>query len=230
MVPVTREQLLSLAPRARSEYLQAFADADTILAAYGINDNAMRLAHFMAQVLHETGDLTILTESMNYSVQGLLDTFGTHRISIAQAQALGRSDAHPADQRGIANVVYGGQFGLTNLGNTQPDDGWNFRGTGLIQMTGRDSRTRIGSAIAVDLVNTPANAADPRFLLKIACEEWKQKGCSSFADADNILRVTKLINGGTIGLDDRKAKLVKTKAMWLSAPPVAAATPPQATV
>ena len=216
MIPVTNEQLTQQAPQARPEYLEAFADADTVLAKYGINDNGLRLAHFMAQVLHETGGLKILTESMNYRPDALISLFSRQRISIADAQRLGRTDAHPADQRGIANILYGGAFGKAQLGNTEPDDGWNFRGTGLLQMTGRDSRTRIGAKLDVDLVNVPENAADPRYLLPIAAEEWNEKGCNVPADADDIARVTKLINGGNIGLDDRKAWLVKTKAVWLT--------------
>jgi putative chitinase len=217
MIPVTKEQLTQQAPQARPEYLEAFAGADTVLAKYGINDNGLRLAHFMAQVLHETGGLKVLTESMNYRPDALISLFSRKRISIADAQRLGRTDAHPADQRGIANILYGGAFGKAQLGNTEPDDGWNFRGTGLLQMTGRDSRTRIGAKLDVDLVNVPENAADPRFLLSIAAEEWSEKGCNVPADADNIARVTKLINGGNIGLAERTAWLVKTKAVWLTA-------------
>jgi putative chitinase len=218
MIPVTQEQLTQLAPQARPEYLQTFADADTVLAKHGINDNGLRLAHFMAQVLHETGGLKILTESMNYKPDALIALFSRGRISIADAQRLGRTDAHPADQRGIANILYGGAFGKAQLGNTEPDDGWNFRGTGLLQMTGRDSRTRIGEKLDVDLLNIPPdNAIDPRFLLQIAAEEWNEKGCNVPADADNVNRVTKLINGGNIGLAERTAWLVKTKAVWLPA-------------
>ncbi len=216
MIPVTKEQLTQQAPQARPEYLEAFADADTVLAKYGINDDGLRLAHFMAQVLHETGGLKILTESMNYRPDALISLFSRQRISIADAQRLGRTDAHPADQRGIANILYGGAFGKAQLGNTEPDDGWNFRGTGLLQMTGRDSRTRIGAKLDVDLVNVPENAADPRYLLPIAAEEWNEKGCNVPADADDIARVTKLINGGNIGLAERTAWLVKTKAVWLT--------------
>jgi putative chitinase len=217
MIPVTREQLTQLAPQARPEYLETFDDADTVFAKYGIDDNGLRLAHFMAQVLHETGGLKIMTESMDYRPDALISLFSRQRISIDDAQRLGRTDAHKADQRGIANILYGGAFGKAQLGNTEPDDGWNFRGTGLLQMTGRDSRTRIGAKLDVDLVTVPENAADPRFLLQIAAEEWKEKGCNVPADADDIARVTKLINGGNIGLAERTTWLVKTKAVWLNA-------------
>src|SRR5438270_1894681 len=228
MIPVTKAQLLSLAPNARAEYLQTFDNADEVFAKYAINVSGLRLAHFMAQVLHESGGFTIMYESLNYKADALISLFSRARISVADAEKYGRTDAHPADQRMIGDTIYGGDWGRINLGNTQPDDGYAFRGTGLLQMTGRGSRTTIGTKLGVDLVNNPDNAADPKYLLSIACEEWNEKGCNPFADKDDILTVTKKINGGTNGLDSRKAWLVKTKAIWLAAAP-AAAQPPEIT-
>ena len=219
MISITREQLQSLAPNPQAIYASAFTEADDVLAKYGINETPLRVAHFMAQVLHESGLLRVKQESMNFTPQGLMETFGPKRITIAQAQQLGRSGAQKANQQAIANLVYGGAWGLKNLGNTAPDDGWNFRGTGLLQMTGRDSRLRIGRALGIDLIGSPELALDPRFVLYIACEEWHQKGCNPFADADNIDRVTKLINGGNVGIDERRALLVRTKQVWLSGAP-----------
>lgn len=214
MIPVTKEQLLSLAPGARPEYLQTFENADQVFAQYNINDSALRVAHFLAQVLHETGGFKIMFESLNYTPQALIGLFSRARISVDDANKYGRTDEHPADERMIGNTIYGGPWGLKNLGNTAPDDGYNFRGTGLLQMTGRGSRTTIGTNLGVDLVNNPANGADPQYLLAIACEEWNEKGCNPYADKDDILTITKKINGGTNGLDSRKAWLVKTKAIW----------------
>lgn len=214
MIPVTKEQLLSLAPGARPEYLQTFENADQVFAKYNINDSALRVAHFLAQVLHETGGFKIMFESLNYTPQALIGLFSRARISVDDANKYGRTDEHPADERMIGNTIYGGPWGLKNLGNTAPDDGYNFRGTGLLQMTGRGSRTTIGTNLGVDLVNNPANGADPQYLLAIACEEWNEKGCNPYADKDDILTITKKINGGTNGLDSRKAWLVKTKAIW----------------
>ncbi len=214
MIPVTKEQLLSLAPGARPEYLQTFENADQVFAKYNINDTALRVAHFLAQVLHETGGFKIMFESLNYTPQALIGLFSRARISVDDANKYGRTDEHPADERMIGNTIYGGPWGLKNLGNTAPDDGYNFRGTGLLQMTGRGSRTTIGTNLGVDLVNNPAKGADPQYLLAIACEEWNEKGCNPYADKDDILTITKKINGGTNGLDSRKAWLVKTKAIW----------------
>lgn len=229
MIPITSAQLWSLAPNPDPIYAAAFNEADQVLARYGINETPLRLAHFMAQVLHESGLLRIRSESMNYTPAALLSTFGTHRITPAQAQQFGRTAEHPANQRAIANIVYGGTWGRQNLGNTDPEDGWNFRGTGLLQMTGRDSRRRIGNALGIDLVGTPELALDPRYVLYIACEEWDHKGCNPFADADNITRVTKLINGGNIGLAKRQELLVRTKQIWVTPAPPASQTEPVVT-
>ena len=214
MIPITSKQLKRLAPNPRVVYTTAFAEADEVLAKYGINDTALRLAHFMAQVLHECGRLRILQESMNYTPKGLITTFKKHRISEEQAARFGRTDAHPADQRAIANIVYGGQWGLKHLGNREAEDGWNFRGAGLLQMTGRESRERIGKALGLDLVGDPGLALDARYVLPIACEEWKEKGCNAFADDDDVEAVTKAINGAYIGLEKRKERLVETKKEW----------------
>lgn len=214
MIQVTKAQLLSLAPGAVPAYLQTFENADEVLAKYKINDNALRVAHFLAQVLHETGGFKIMFESLNYTPQALISLFSRARISVDDANKYGRTDQHPADERMIGNTIYGGAWGLKNLGNNAPDDGYNFRGTGLLQMTGRGSRTTIGTKLGVDLVNVPGNGADPQYLLSIACEEWNEKGCNPFADQDDVVKITKKINGGVNGLDSRKAWLVKTKATW----------------
>jgi putative chitinase len=229
MISITLEQLRSLAPSPQAVYAAAFNEADSVLAQYGINETPLRVAHFLAQVFHESGQLTILQENMNYTPDGLIATFGTKRVTSAQAQQLGRTQTQKANQQAIANLVYGGAWGAKNLGNTASDDGWNFRGTGLLQMTGRDSRLRIGRALGIDLVGSPELALDPRFVLRIACEEWHQKGCNPFADADNIERVTRLINGGSIGLEARRALLVRTKQIWAAPPPAMHAAGPAAT-
>lgn len=204
MVSVTKEQVLRVAPNARGTYLEAFQDADEVLGKFDINARKLRLAHFMAQVLHECGGLTILRENMNYSAARLRVVF-PNRVTAAEAQAL----AHRPEQ--IANKVYGGR---ADLGNNRPGDGFKFIGRGMLQLTGRDSYTRAGTGIEANLVNTPDLAFDPKFSLKIAAWEWNEKKCNGPADDDNIKLVTRRINGGQNGLADRKEWLTKTKAIW----------------
>src|ERR1700682_3639529 len=128
MIPLTADQLNVLAPNAKPNYKTAFESADDVLAKYGINDSALRLRHFMSQVLHETGGLTILIESLNYRAERLLEVWPTRFKTVADATPF----AHNAEA--LANNVYGGR-----LGNTQPGDGWKFIGRGLLQITGRES-------------------------------------------------------------------------------------------
>lgn len=214
MIPVTRSQILKLAPDAKANYIDAFSRADELFARYGINATARRLAHFLAQVLHESGNLTVLTESMNYSPEGLLSTFGEARISAETAQRLGRRSGHPAEQEAIANIVYGGAFGRRQLGNVEQGDGWRFRGHAGMQMTGRDSFLRIGKRLGVDFVSNPDLSLQAPYVLSTACEEWDEKGCNALADSNDIVGVTKRINGGRIGLNDRQAQLARTSAVW----------------
>lgn len=213
MTTITRQQLATLAPHALPVYLAAFDSSDSVLPAYAVV-TPLRLAHLLAQVLHETGGLTILRENMNYRAQALIDLFDRDRISEAQALQFGRTDDHPADERAIANAIYGGQWGRRNLGNTEPTDGWDFRGCYLLQHTGRDFFSRMATKFGIPLSDIcDPSKIDPRFILMMACEEWNEKGCNVFADQDDITTITKKINGGSIGLPMRKAWLAKVKAV-----------------
>ncbi len=171
--------------------------------------NRLRMIHFLAQVTHESGFRPI-AESLNYSVAGLKATFSRQRISSAQCEALGRSAGRPADQQGIGNTVYGGSWGRTNLGNTLGGDGYRYRGRGLIQLTGRANYRRTGTEFEInpDLVLTPAGS------IKAAADFWRTRGLNVASDADDVVRVTKIINGGDKGLAERKALTAKLKAIW----------------
>lgn len=203
MIPLTLEQLRLLAPNARSSYREAFAKADETFAAYGINDNKLRLAHFMAQALHETGGLTVLMENMNYSAKRMTQVWPKRFPTEKDAQPY----AHNPEK--LANKVYGGR-----MGNDKPGDGWKYIGRGIIQCTGKESYAKFGKLLGIDLVGNPDLAIDPRYSLHIACEEWKEKGCNALADEDSITKITQKINGGQIGIADRKDWLVKTKKVW----------------
>lgn len=115
------------------------------------------IAYIMATPYHETGTPRMVPsrESLNYSPEGLLATFGRHRISEADARRLGRMAGRPANQREIGNIIYGGEWGRKNLGNTQPNDGWLYRGGGMEHLTGRANFDRTGRAIGVDLLGNP---------------------------------------------------------------------------
>jgi predicted chitinase len=100
------------------------------------------------------------------------------------------------------------------LGNTQPGDGARFHGRGIFQLTGRANYLAYGKRLGIDLIANPERASDPLTSLRIACEYWKAHGLNALADADNVLAITRKINGGTNGLSERKAYLAKAKALW----------------
>lgn len=179
----------------------------------------LRVAHALAQQSVETGGFSKLVESLNYSVAGLRATFGKSRISDSDCQRLGRkagaSPLSPAVQEEIANLVYGGAFGTKQLGNNQIGDGWRFRGRGAKQTTGRSNYNDVKTVTGIDVISSPDLLADPEMAVKAACIFWDKKNCNHFADKDDILGLTQTVNGGTNGLPDRKAALLRAKAILL---------------
>lgn len=181
---------------------------------YDIN-TPLRKAHFLAQIGHESNSFKSVSESLNYSVDGLLKTFSRTRISEMDARKYGRTSTQPADQQAIANIVYGGDWGVKNLGNTQPGDGWKFRGRGLLQVTGRANYTKLNQALNFDLVNRPERLVEDNLISAMAAGYyWSYKALNNWADKDDIVAITRLINGGTNGLDDRKSRLARAKKVF----------------
>lgn len=157
------------------------------------------LEDFLPNVLHESAMLTRLEENLNYTPDGLLTTFGAHRITPAQAQAVGRiAGKQAADQRAIANIVYGGEWGRKNLGNILPDDGWKYRGRGPIQITGADNYRFVGDLVGQNLEGIPDLLAQPRFALEACVAWWEDRIPDSMLGETTALR--KRVNGGTLGL------------------------------
>jgi putative chitinase len=127
--------------------------------AMKVND-PRHVAYILATPMIETGgSFRPIVENLNYSTAALTTKFGS-RISTEDARRFGRNDNHPADQRQIANRIYGGQWGKQNLGNTQPDDGWDMRGRGLCQMTGRRNYELFGARLGIDLAGNPDLASE----------------------------------------------------------------------
>lgn len=210
IVSVTPAQISKLAPNARSVYLTAFATADADLAPFGVNATKLRLVHFLAQVCHETDGLSIRVESMNYSAERLPQVWPS-RFKVA---AVARKYAH--DPKGLAENVYGGRMGNGPEGS---GDGWAFIGRGMLQITGRESYEKYGKQLGIPLAAQPDLAFSPEWSLKIAAAEWAASGrggksCNELADADDVVSVTKAINGGTIGLSSRQEWLRRWKRAY----------------
>lgn len=163
------------------------------------------LDDFLGQILHESAMLTRLEENLNYSVDGLLKTFGRHRISEADARRYGRIDGvQSANRQAIANTIYGGEWGRKNLGNIDANDGWACRGSGVIQVTGLANLTALAKIIGWK--GNPrdlglALRSDPAIALRTSILWWE--GNVPDAVMGDINRVTRRVNGGTVGLEHR---------------------------
>ncbi|MFN4274545.1 MAG: trypsin-like peptidase domain-containing protein [Aliihoeflea sp.] len=146
----------------------------------------LRMAHFLAQVMTETGGLKRLDENMNYSYKSLMRVFSRRTISDADARRLA---GKPVE---IANWVYGNRLG--NRGR-HTMDGWNYRGSGFIQLTGRDNFLRRSSQIGIDIASNPEVVRTPSVGLQAALAYWRSAGINAAADANDGLRVRVLVNG-----------------------------------
>jgi putative chitinase len=218
-----------VAPRARPEYLAAFEAGDALFAQHNITTPA-RLAHFLAQVLHETGGLTIASENMNYRAQRIMEIFGVgkHSAAVTTTEAA-QLAGNPA---ALADRVYGlgNPKKAKELGNLQPGDGYRYRGAGIMQTTGRANYRRMGAKCKVDFEAHPEFVYSAEHALKPALAEWTEGNLNAKADVDDILGITKRINGGTNGLADRKEWYAKVRplitSVTLKSTPVAAEPAP----
>lgn len=164
----------------------------------------LRLAHFMAQTHVESCGFTRLVEGLNYSAKRLTEVWPGRFPNIAAAAGFANNP------EALANKTYGGR-----MGNTQPGDGWRFIGRSIKQITGRENYGKCAARTGLDLINHPEIAADPENSVHIACDYWGSHCLNPLADADDIVAITKAINGGLNGLADRKAQLVRAKGLIL---------------
>lgn len=204
MIPLTVSQIVKASGARAAEAEKFLPYIQGTCKAYEIN-TPKRIAGFLSQIGHESAGFTRLTESLNYSTEALLSLFGRHRISEEQAKRYGRRPGQVAHQEAIADTIYGGEWGRKNLGNTEPGDGWRFRGRGLKQLTGRDNYKRCGIALAEDFVSAPDRLLMPVNAALSAGWFWASHGLNEAADRGDVLEMTKIINGGVNGLDQRQA-------------------------
>jgi putative chitinase len=167
---------------------------------YDIN-TPKRQAAFIGQCSHESANFKILQENLNYSAEGLMKTWPTRFPTKEVADQYARQPAK------IAGKVYNGR-----LGNTSEEEASKYLGRGLIQLTGKENYERCGLAIGVDLLSNPDLLLDPRYAAMSAGWFWNKKGLNELADAQEHGQITKRINGGTLGLDDRLVKTTKALA------------------
>lgn len=190
---LTAEVIRRVTPNARADLVKVIADNSPMLEAAGIK-TPLIAAHFISEIATETGGLRDLEENLNYSAKRLRQVWPSRFPN----SAIANNYAH--NPRDLANYVYG-----KRLGNHQPDDGWRYRGSGMLQTTGRFNFMNAGH------VNDPEALRIPMGALKSALKYWTDHGLSKIAATDNVDRVRKTINGGTHGLKETKAYLAKAK-------------------
>lgn len=202
-------QLLRIMPNAKQHVSKFLEHINAVMVQYNIN-TIERQAAFLAQIAHESGDLSSVRENLNYSPEALMATFNTSkltRFTKTTANQYGRTKEHPADQRAIANIAYANRMGN---GPASSDDGWNFRGGGLGQLTGRNNYTKCGKSIRVDLANKPEWIERPDVGVLAFGWFWNEgnptgRDLNILADTGEIDRVSWAVNGGDNGLDERAA-------------------------
>lgn len=174
----------------------------TLLGNYGIN-TPLRLAHFFAQLAHES-NLKPIEENLNYSESGLLKTFPKY-FNKEQAKAYARKP------KNIANRVYGNRMGN---GDEKSGDGYKYRGRGFIQLTGKNNYLLLTKDTRIDFLNNPDLLLTEVNAMIAALWFWSTNKLNTLADKDDVLGITKKINGGTNGLADRKNKLKHYKQIF----------------
>lgn len=203
---MTKDQFKKAANISAELAARWFQLLDAAMREFGIqssDDQAM----FIAQVGHESGSFERIVENLNYSVSGLKATFGKY-FPAATAEQYGRTATQPANQKVIANIVY-----AHRMGNIAEDDGWNYRGRGLIQITGHDNYRDCGAGLGADLLLVPQLLEQDEYAARSAAWFFVSKGC--LKRSGDITAVTKIINGGTNGLDDRNARYEKAKSVLI---------------
>ena len=180
-------------------------------ARFGITQD-LHVVHLMAQLSHESGEGTELVESLNYKPSSLLHQWPSH-FTPAQALQYGRTSAHAADQRMIGEIAYGGRMGNAPAPST---DGYDFRGRGFIQTTGRNGYAALAQRTGLDLLAHPELLVDPAHAFECAVAEFTgYPHMLAYCEADNLLAVSSLINLGhltsnpnrVIGYAQREAQL-----------------------
>ena len=188
----TQDQLHHLIPRVKN-ITEWYDSLYEILPQYDIYDIA-RVAAFIAQCAHESGGFKFLKENLNYKAPSLRRVFPKYFPTDELAMA------YEKRPQMIANRVYAGRMGN---GPEESGDGWKFCGRGLIQLTGKNNYTFFAASLDMDVEDVPEYLETFEGAVQSACFFWEQNNLNQWADKGDILTLTKKINGGTIGLDDR---------------------------
>jgi putative chitinase len=193
---VTLDLLTHMCPQTKSSILEGYVEPlNTVSEYYEMNDNPARLAGFLAQTAHESGGYTAIKENLNYSDKGLMGTFKKYFPNENIATQYQRKPEK------IANRVYANRM---SNGDEASGDGYRFCGRGLIQLTGRANYTKFAEDLGMSLEDTIAYLETPNGAVSSAGWFWDNNKLNQYCDSGDFVTLTKRINGGTIGLEDRK--------------------------
>jgi len=201
---VTAAQIKKFAPTAKPALVTAIVDNWSDAVAAGIVTD-LRLQHFFSEIATETGGLRSVEESLNYtSAQRIYDVF-KGPAKAPRFKSVAECKPYVRQPQKLAIKVYGGRLGNAAAPST---DGWDYRGGGMMQTTGRSNYRDMG------FENNPEALRDPVTAFKTAVREWSKRGCNAMADRDDVVAVRKAINGGTNGLAETREYLKKAKAVF----------------
>lgn len=194
MTQLSLEQLRKMIPRNKDAQLW-HTELVKFMPMYDIN-STKRIAAFIAQCAHESAEFTAIKENLNYRPATLVKLFSKYFDS-ATAEKYCRL---PNKQEAIANRIYANRMGN---GDEKSGDGWRFCGRGLIQLTGKNNYSQYAKSLEIKIEDAIAQLDTPAGCVQSACWFWKTNNLNRWADLGDIVTLTKRINGGTIGLDDR---------------------------
>lgn len=199
---ITAARIKALSPNADTIILSLAAPSfEANRLNFGVS-TPLRVAHLMAQLAHESMGFSRLTENLNYSAG---------RIRVIWPRLADRATELARNPEKLANAAYANKIGN---GKEETGDGWRFRGRGFIQLTGRHNYRTRGQDIGLDLIMDPDLAVRPDIAARLALSFWKANGLNTLADADDVEAVTRRINGGTHGLEERERLTAKAKGIF----------------
>lgn len=192
---ITLQILRKAAPDTSSSLLSSLiTPLSNVCTKYNINTEN-RIAGFLANLSHESGGFTIMTENLNYSADRLLVVFKRHFANIQIARQYERQPQK------IANHVYANRMGN---GSESSGDGWKFRGRGYIQLTGKDNYQNFADDLKLQIDKAISYLETVEGAVESAGWFWDKNNLNRFCDRNDVLGLTKAINGGTNGHDHRK--------------------------
>jgi putative chitinase len=193
---ITLDLLTHMCPKTKASILEGYLEPlNTVAEYYEMNVNPARLAGFLAQTAHESGGYTAIKENLNYSAKGLMGTFKKYFPTEDIANQYAKKPER------IANRVYANRM---SNGPEESGDGYRFCGRGLIQLTGRANYTKFAQDLGMSLEDTIAYLETPNGAVASAGWFWDNNKLNQYCDSGDFVTLTKRINGGTIGLEDRK--------------------------